>query len=79
MYEYKGIRHTLAILAKNLDHLHIFTNNCDKLLSCYRIQTLMLSIERDKGEQGSISDLKNHLLVQTAMHMNNLINERGTE
>lgn len=39
----------------------------------------MLSIERDKGEQGCITDLKNHVVVQTAMPMDNLVNETGAD
>ena len=39
----------------------------------------MLSIERDKGEQGCIMDLKNHVVVQTGMPTGNLVNERGAD
>ena len=39
----------------------------------------MLSIERDKGEQGCITDLKNHVVVLIAMPMDNLVNETGAD
>ena len=39
----------------------------------------MLSIERDKGEQGCMTDLKNHVVVQTAIPTDNWVNERGAD